>query len=98
MEQMALFWEDFLQGTEDANGHYTFRPSYSAENGWGDNASQDIEITTELLTNLIAGCELLGIKQDDVTRWKALLAKTAAAFDQRRRPVERMGRPRARRE
>ena len=43
MEQCALFYEDFLKGTEDAGGHYTFRPSFSAENGWGDNASQDIE-------------------------------------------------------
>ena len=75
MEQCALFYEDFLKGTEDAGGHYTFRPSFSAENGWGDNASQDIEIAHELLTNLIAGCETLGIKHDEVTRWKALLAK-----------------------
>ena len=75
MEQCALFYEDFLKGTEDATGHYTFRPSFSAENGWGDNASQDIEIAHELLTNLIAGCETLGIKQDEVTRWKAMLAK-----------------------
>ena len=75
MEQCALFYEDFLKGTEDASGHYTFRPSFSAENGWGDNSSQDIEIAHELLTNLIAGCETLGIKQDEVTRWKALRAK-----------------------
>ena len=75
MEQCALFYEDFLKGTEDADGHYTFRPSFSAENGWGDNSSQDIEIAHELLTNLIAGCETLGIKHDDVARWKALLAK-----------------------
>jgi hypothetical protein len=75
MKQCALFWEDFLQGTEDASGHYTFRPSYSAENGWGDNASQDIEIVRELLTNLIAGCQTLGIEQDGVARWKSMLAK-----------------------
>jgi hypothetical protein len=75
MKECALFWEDFLKGTEDASGHYTFRPSYSAENGWGDNASQDIEITHELLTNLIAGCEILGIEPDGVARWKAMLAK-----------------------
>jgi len=75
MKECALFWEDFLKGTEDASGHYVFRPSYSAENGWGDNTSQDIEITTELLTNLIAGCETLGIEKEGVVRWKALLAK-----------------------
>jgi hypothetical protein len=75
MEQCALFYEDFLRGTEDASGKYTFRPSYSAENGWGDNASQDIEICQDLLTTLIEGCEILDIKHADVTRWKALLAK-----------------------
>jgi alpha-L-fucosidase 2 len=75
MEQCAYFYEDFLKGSVDSTGHYTFRPSFSAENGWGDNASQDIEISHELLTNLIAGCETLGIKQQDVKRWKAMLAK-----------------------
>ena len=75
MKECALFYEDFLKGTEDANGHYTFRPSFSAENGWGDNASQDIEIARELLTNLCAGCETLGIEKDGVARWKAMLAK-----------------------
>lgn len=75
MKETALFWEDFLQGTEDATGHYTFRPSFSAENGSGDNASQDIEITHELFTNLIAGCRTLGIESDGVARWKATLAK-----------------------
>ncbi|MFD0894182.1 glycoside hydrolase N-terminal domain-containing protein [Luteolibacter ambystomatis] len=75
MKDCALFWEDFLKGTEDNDGRRTFRPSYSAENGWGDNTSQDIEITHELLTNLIEGCELLGIESEGVVRWKALLAK-----------------------
>lgn len=69
MEQCALFYEDFLKGTEDAGGHVTFRPSFSAENGWGDNASQDIEIAHELLTNLIAACETLHVNPAGVTRW-----------------------------
>ena len=75
MEQAALFWEDFLAGTEDESGRYVFRPSYSAENSWDDNASQDIEIVTELLSNLIDGCEYLGIKEDEVARWKNMLEK-----------------------
>jgi alpha-L-fucosidase 2 len=75
MKQCALFWEDFLNGTEDANGKYLFRPSFSAENGYGDDSSQDIEITHELLTNLIAGCQILGVEQDGVERWKQMLAK-----------------------
>ena len=75
MKDCALFWEDFLKGSEDASGHYTFCPSYSAENGGGNNSSQDIEIVHELLTNLIAGCEILGIEKDDVPKWKGMLAK-----------------------
>jgi hypothetical protein len=75
MKGCALFWEDFLKGTEDATGRYTFRPSFSAENGWGDNSSQDIEITRELLTNLVRGCEILHVDQDGVKRWKTMLAK-----------------------
>jgi hypothetical protein len=75
MKECALFWEDFLKGTEDASGHYTFRPSYSAENGWGDNASQDIEITTELLQNLIAGCESLGVEKENIKKWKMMIKK-----------------------
>jgi hypothetical protein len=69
------FYEDFLKGTEDASGHYTFRPSFSAENGWADNSTQDISICRELLSNLIAACETLGIERDGVARWKAMLAK-----------------------
>jgi hypothetical protein len=75
MAECALFYEDFLAGTENGDGICTFRPSYSAENGWGDNASQDIEIATELFENLIAACETLGIKEADASRWKAVLAK-----------------------
>ncbi|MGA2032609.1 MAG: glycoside hydrolase N-terminal domain-containing protein [Thermoguttaceae bacterium] len=75
MKQCALFWEDFLKGTEDANGKFHFSPSFSAENGLGDNATQDIAITRELLTNLIAACETLAIEAEGVKRWKAMLAK-----------------------
>ncbi len=75
MRQCALFWEDFLKGTEDANGQSRFSPSFSAENGLADNATQDLSITRELLTNLIAACETLGIQPEGVGRWKAMLAK-----------------------
>ena len=75
MKDCALFYEDFLKGTEDATGHSTFRPSFSAENGWADNATQDISICRELLKNLIAACETLGVERDGVIRWKAMLAK-----------------------
>ena len=75
MKQCALFFEDFLKPTEDASGHYVFRPSYSPENGSGDNSAEDIEMTHELLTNLIAGCETLHIEADGVARWKEMLTK-----------------------
>lgn len=75
MKDCALFYEDFLKGTEDANGHYTFRPSYSAENGWADNATQDISICRELLNNLISACETLGIEREGIERWKGMLLK-----------------------
>jgi alpha-L-fucosidase 2 len=75
MKECALFYEDFLRGTEDANGHYTFRPSFSAENGWADNATQDISICRELLSNLIAACNRLDIEKEGILRWKGILAK-----------------------
>jgi len=75
MKECALFYEDFLKDTEDASGHYTFRPSYSAENGWADNSTQDISICRELLNNLIAACDTLGIERDGMERWKEMLSK-----------------------
>jgi alpha-L-fucosidase 2 len=73
MKECALFYEDFL--FIDASGKYRFSPSFSAENGQGDNSAQDISICRELLSNLIAACETLGIEQDGVKRWKEMLAK-----------------------
>ena len=75
MKECALFWEDFLKGTEDAGGKFRFSPSFSAENGFGDNAAQDIAITRELLTNLAAACETLQIEPEGVKRWRVMLAK-----------------------
>ena len=75
MKECALFYEDFLKGTENASGKYRFSPSYSAENGMADNSTQDISIARELLTNLIAACETLGIEPTGVQRWKAMRAK-----------------------
>lgn len=69
----ALFYEDFL--IEDDDGYYRFTPSYSAENGCGDNATQDIAVAKEVLTNLIASHEELGIELDELVKWKAMLKK-----------------------
>jgi len=39
------------------------------------NATMDITVCREVLTNLIEACELLGTDADSVAKWKAMLAK-----------------------
>ena len=75
MKEIALFYEDFLI-EKDANGHYLYRPSMSPEVGAliiSDNSTFDVAIAKELLTNLIAGCQELGIEQKNVEKWRAML-------------------------
>ncbi|KAF0094869.1 MAG: alpha-L-fucosidase [Puniceicoccaceae bacterium 5H] len=71
MEEAALFYEDFL--FLDDSGHYRFSPSYSAENGPGDNSTQDISIVRELLTNLIDGYTVLGVEHPKLPVWRKML-------------------------
>ena len=82
-KDLALFYEDFLTVT-DKNGNYIFVPSFSPENNPGNldpscmlviNATMDIAVCREVLTNLIQACETLGIEADSVPKWKAMLAK-----------------------
>lgn len=82
-KDLALFYEDFLTVT-DKNGNYIFVPSFSPENNPGNlnpgcmaviNATMDISVCREVLTNLVESCELLGIEADNVPKWKAMLAK-----------------------
>ncbi len=82
-KDLALFYEDFLTAT-DKNGNYMFAPSISPENvphGTGAsgplliNATMDIAVCREVLTNLIQASETLGTDADGVTKWKAMLAK-----------------------
>lgn len=82
-KDLALFYEDFLTVT-DKNGNYIFVPSFSPENNPGNlnpgcmaviNASMDISVCREVLTNLIEACELLGMESESVPKWKAILAK-----------------------
>jgi alpha-L-fucosidase 2 len=81
--ELALFYEDFLTVT-DKDGNYIFVPSFSPENNPGNlnpskmlviNASMDIAVCREVLSNLIVACETLGIDADSVTKWKAMLEK-----------------------
>ena len=82
-KDLALFYEDFLTVT-DKNGNYVFVPSFSPENNPGNldpgrmaviNATMDISVCREVLSNLVEACELLDIEADNVPKWKAILAK-----------------------
>lgn len=80
MKEAALFYEDFM--VEDESGCWCFTPSYSPENTPGNsdsaastNATMDIAIAKELFGNLIEGCRTLGVEEENVVRWVAILAK-----------------------
>jgi alpha-L-fucosidase 2 len=83
LKDLALFYEDFLTAT-DKNGNYIFAPSFSPENNPVStdpsgpvlvNASMDVAVCRDVLSNLIRACETLGIEADGVAKWKAMLAK-----------------------
>jgi hypothetical protein len=82
-KELAKFYEDFLTVT-DKDGNYIFVPSISPENTCRStdangpvlvNASMDIAVCREVLTNLIKACELLGTDAAGVAKWKAMLSK-----------------------
>jgi alpha-L-fucosidase 2 len=82
-KDLALFYEDFLTGT-DANGNYIFAPSISPENIPRNsdpsgpalvNATMDIAVCREVLSNLIQASQTLGADTDRIPQWKAMLAK-----------------------
>ncbi len=83
LKELALFYEDFLTVTSN-DGNYIFVPSFSPENHPGNlnpscmisiNASMDIAVCREVLSNLVQACELLGTDADSIPKWKAILAK-----------------------
>lgn len=83
MREAALFYEDFLVAGPD--GRHVFSPSYSPENNPANspsqaciNATMDVAAARELLANLVADCETLGIEAGGVARWKGMLAKLPA--------------------
>lgn len=80
LKETALFYEDFLFEGDD--GRLMFSPSLSPENSPQNgnslitiNATMDVAICREVLSNLCDACELLGVEQDGVSRWKAMLSK-----------------------
>ncbi|MBK8979001.1 MAG: glycoside hydrolase family 95 protein [Planctomycetes bacterium] len=79
MEKAALFFEDYL--IEGADGRYVFVPTQSPENAPANtrsqatfNATMSVAAAKELLHNLIALSEELGVNQDKVGRWQTMLA------------------------
>ena len=82
--ELALFYEDFLTRT-DSGGKVVFVPSFSMENAPSNtgvllsiNATGDIMAGKHALQAAIFAAETLGVDQDGVRRWKALLAKMPA--------------------
>jgi len=80
MKEAALFYEDFL--LEGSDGKLLFSPSYSPENHPANspsqaciNATMDISVARELLINCLEASNILGIDNDEVHRWKQMLAK-----------------------
>ncbi|WP_112181879.1 glycosyl hydrolase family 95 catalytic domain-containing protein [Paraliobacillus zengyii] len=71
LEEVALFYEDFL--IKDSDGTYRFTPSYSAENGCADNATQDIAVAKEVLQHLIASYHVLQIHSPKIDQWQEIL-------------------------
>lgn len=80
MKEAALFYEDFLK-TGD-NGKLIFIPSYSPENNPKGinsqatiNATMDIMIARQLLTNCIAAAKVLQLDREKVKVWQGMLSK-----------------------
>jgi len=74
-KEVVLFYEDFL--IKDEKGRFMFVPSYSPENTplgndspTAINATMDVAVAKEVYKNLIGACEILGIEEDNLSKWK----------------------------
>jgi alpha-L-fucosidase 2 len=84
MEQIAAFYEDFL--IEEPDSELCVIPSLSPENRPAIpngalvtiNATMDVAIAKELLSNLVAAHEVLDLEDDRVNTWRGMLAKLPA--------------------
>lgn len=72
---IALFYEDFLEGTENTNGTYRFYMGYSPEHGLEANTTFDISTAKNMLTTLISACRGLHCEQENIARWERMLQK-----------------------
>ncbi|HEY3377734.1 MAG TPA: glycoside hydrolase family 95 protein [Armatimonadota bacterium] len=84
MREVALFYEDFLFA--GADGTLVFSPSLSPENvpdiPGGSyatlNATMDVAIAKEVLTNLCTAVAELGLAEEHLPRWRAMVAQMPA--------------------
>jgi hypothetical protein len=80
MEEAAVFFEDYLY--EGPDGKFIFSPTQSPEN-WPEgsksqatyNATMDVASAKELLTNLIAASQKVGVNKDKIPVWQKMLSK-----------------------
>jgi len=75
LKEIALFYEDYLKGSIDKNGKYLYSPSFNPESGLGDNATIDIAVMKEVLTNLISASKTLNIESDNISKWENMIKK-----------------------
>ena len=86
LKEIALFYEDYLSDV-DENGKVMFYPSYSPEDpsmndyhvpfpkdvyAMNVNSLMDVMVCREVLDNLMEACEVLGLDEPDLPKWKAL--------------------------
>lgn len=83
MKEAAQFYEEFLRIGDD--GKYIFNPSYSPENNPSNsksqaaiNATMDVMIARQLLTNCIAAAKTLALDASKVKIWTDMLSKMPA--------------------
>lgn len=83
LKEIALFYEDFLV---ERDGQLLFIPSLSPENEPSCNnsslltinATMDIAVAREVLSNLCSACRLLGLEQENISRWQDILDRLQA--------------------
>lgn len=86
LENIALFYEDFLKGMEGDDGYYLIYPSVSPENRPSNmdginefrtapNAASEIAIIRQTLVSLIEAYEVLNIKQERIADLQLMIDK-----------------------